>query len=260
MAIQSTIEWTDSTWNPVRGCSKVSPGCVNCYAEAFTNRFRGVPGHPFEQGFKLKIVPHMLNLPFKWKKGRLIFVNSMSDLFHKEIPLEYIKECCEVMRTADHHIFQVLTKRADRMAELLSGPLSEYASLSNVFWGVTVENIQHGIPRIKTLQETPIKNRFLSIEPLLEDLGVLNLAGIHWIIVGGESGPRSRPIKAAWVDSIRLQSESNNIPFLFKQWGGKDKKANGRILNGRVYDSYPMIVDVLLGRVSHGKGNRKMVG
>ncbi len=239
MSDQSSIEWTDATWNPVRGCTKVSPGCKHCYAETFAERFRGVPGHPYERGFDLRPVPEKLAEPLRWTSPRMIFVNSMSDLFHKDVRVEYIVAVAEVMRRASWHTFQVLTKRSDRMRDLLKGPLRFAAQLPNVWWGVSVENRRHGLPRIQHLSDSPAKVRFLSVEPLLEDLGELSLRGIHWVIVGGESGPGARPLDKKWVTSIRDQCHSENVAFFFKQWGGFQKSKAGRELDGRTYDALP---------------------
>jgi protein gp37 len=241
MSLGTTIEWTDATWNPVRGCSKISPGCKNCYAERFAERFRGVPEHPFEQGFDVRLVPEKLPEPLRWKTPRKIFVNSMSDLFHESIPDSYILQIAEVMRKANWHIFQILTKRHERMARLLSGPLSSLAAEPHIWWGVSVENRKHGLPRLRKLQKTPIAVRFLSIEPLLEDLGEIDLHGISWVIVGGESGPGARPMQPAWVRSIQKQCSRDGVPFFFKQWGGTRKKASGRDLDGRIYSNFPKL-------------------
>jgi protein gp37 len=239
MSLLSKIEWTDATWNPVRGCSKISPGCKHCYAERFAERFRGVPGHPFEQGFDLRLVPEKLADPLRWKSPKMIFVNSMSDLFHAGVPESYISRVVSVMRLARWHTYQVLTKRSDRLRELLSGPLQKAAKEAHVWWGVSVEDRKHGLPRIVDLQATPAAVRFLSIEPLLEDLGTLQLDGIAWVIVGGESGPGARPMREEWVLCIREQCRKAHIPFFFKQWGGVRKKSSGRTLRGRTYDEYP---------------------
>jgi len=239
MALLSKIEWTDATWNPVRGCSKISPGCKHCYAERFAERFRGVPGHPFQQGFDLRLVHEKLADPLRWKSPKMIFVNSMSDLFHAEVPQTYISKVVSVMRLARWHTYQVLTKRSERLCELLSGPLREAAKEAHVWWGVSVEDRKHGLRRIADLQRTPAAVRFLSIEPLLEDLGTLQLEGIAWVIVGGESGPGARPMREEWVLSIREQCRKAEIPFFFKQWGGVRKKASGRSLQGRTHDEYP---------------------
>lgn len=239
MSVISKIEWTDSTWNPVRGCSSVSPGCQNCYARTFAERFRGVENHPFQNGFDLMLIPEKLKEPLKWKKSKRIFVNSMSDLFHEDIPDEYIEQCFNTMVEAYWHTFQIVTKRAERMAKLMNTKLAKYKSANNIWYGVTVENIKHGVPRIKHLQSINFCNKFLSIEPLLEDIGTLNLHNIDWVIVGGESGPRSRTMKQEWVVAIREQCQKYDIPFFFKQWGGFNKKVNGRRLEGKFYDDFP---------------------
>lgn len=239
MSLLSKIEWTDATWNPVRGCTKISPGCKHCYAERFAERFRGVKGHPFEQGFDLRLVPGKLAEPLRWSEPRMIFVNSMSDLFHEEVPLSYISRVAAAMHLARWHTYQVLTKRSERLRELLCGPLKDAAKEAHIWWGVSVEDRKHGLPRIADLQATPAALRFLSVEPLLQDLGKLPLAGISWVIVGGESGPGARPMKEDWVLSIRKQCEAADVPFLFKQWGGVRKKVAGRMLRGRTYDEYP---------------------
>lgn len=239
MGAGSSIEWTDSTWNPVRGCTKVSPGCKHCYAETFAERFRGVRGHPFEQGFDLRLIPEKLNAPLLWRAPRKIFVNSMSDLFHEDIPVEYIARVGRVMSRADWHVYQVLTKRHVRMHRLLSGSLRWMGELSQVWFGVSVEDREYGIPRIERLRATPAQVRFLSIEPLLENLGDLDLHGIDWVIVGGESGPKSRPLKAEWVLSLLKQCRAQKVPFFFKQWGGVRKHETGRELLGRTYDEFP---------------------
>jgi protein gp37 len=241
MSDRSTIEWTDATWNPVRGCSRVSPGCARCYAETFAERFRGVPGHPFEQGFDLRLVPEKLADPFGWATPKLVFVNSMSDLFHADVPDEYIVRVARVMAAADWHTYQVLTKRSERMAELLRTKLRFAAELSHVWWGVSVENRRHGLPRIDHLRTALAAVRFLSVEPLLEDLGELGLTGIDWVIVGGESGAGARPMAADWVRSIRDQCERARVSFFFKQWGGVRKSAAGRELDNRTHDDQPAV-------------------
>ena len=240
MSDNSKIEWTDATWNPVRGCTKVSPGCKHCYAETFAERFRGVPGHPFEFGFDLRLVPEKLGDPIRWSTPRKIFVNSMSDLFHPDVPDDYVESVCRVMLAANWHTYQVLTKRADRMSQLLQTKLKRAASASHIWWGVSVENRAHGIPRIELLRKAKPAVAFLSIEPLLEDLGEFSLRGIHWAIVGGESGPGARPIQASWVRAIRRQCREQRVPFFFKQWGGVRKARTGRELDGRTYDEYPL--------------------
>jgi protein gp37 len=239
MSDNSKIEWTDATWNPVRGCTKISPGCVHCYAETFAERFRGVPGHPFEFGFDLRLVPEKLGDPIRWSKPKKIFVNSMSDLFHDQVPDEFIEKVCRVMLAANWHTYQVLTKRADRMAAMLQGPLRTAAKASHIWWGVSVENRRHGLPRIAELRSARPAVAFLSVEPLLEDLGTFDLGGIHWVIVGGESGPGARPMRPEWVRNVRTQCRSQQVAFFFKQWGGVRKSTTGRELDGRTYNEYP---------------------
>lgn len=239
MSANSKIEWTEATWNPVRGCTKISPGCKHCYASVFAERFRGVPGHPYEQGFDLRLVPEKLAEPLRWRVPRTIFVNSMSDLFHPAVADEYIVAVSEIMRLAKWHVFQVLTKRAERLAKLLKGPLQAAAAEPHIWWGVSVENRKHGLPRVDELRSAPAKTRFLSVEPLLEDVGRLHLRGMHWVIVGGESGAGARPLEKAWVTSIRDQCADAGVPFFFKQWGGVHKSRAGRELDGRTYDDLP---------------------
>ena len=235
---KSKIEWTDSTWNPVRGCKKISAGCTNCYAEVFAERWRGIPGHPYKQGFDLRFVPEKLVEPLRWTKSRMVFTNSMSDLFQDGIPDEYIDLVFDVMDRADWHVFQVLTKRAIRLRDYVSGRYTGRRAPAHIWLGVSVEN-QREKPRISLLQDTPARVRFLSIEPLLEYLGPLPLMGIHWAIVGGESGRKPRPMDYGWVQSIRMQCRINHVPFFFKQWGGVNKKTAGRLLDGRTFDEYP---------------------
>ncbi len=239
MSDHSRIEWTDATWNPVRGCTKISPGCKHCYAETFAERFRGVPDHPYEQGFDLRLVPEKLLEPLKWATSKMVFVNSMSDLFHEGVSDEYIELCAKVMVAANWHTFQVLTKRSERLRDLLTGRLKFAANHDHIWWGVSVENRKHGLPRIEHLRAAKAKVPFLSIEPLLEDLGQLNLKGIRWVIVGGESGPGARAMESSWVISIRNQCRHSHVPFFFKQWGGVQKSKNGRQLNGKTFDEFP---------------------
>lgn len=238
MAQKSEIEWTDATWNPVTGCTKVSPGCKHCYAETFAERFRGVPGHPYEQGFDLRLWPERLEIPLRWKAPRMIFVNSMSDLFHEAVPDEFIRSVFLTMARAEQHTFQVLTKRAGRLAEW-HAEHPEFAELPNTWLGVSVEDRRFGVPRIAVLRGVRAAVRFLSIEPLLEDVGALDLTGIDWVIVGGESGPGARPMRPEWVRSIRDQCRAAKIPFFFKQWGGRWKKRAGRVFEGRTWDEMP---------------------
>jgi protein gp37 len=242
MSEHSAIEWTDATWNPVRGCTKISPGCTHCYAETFAERFRGVAGHPYEHGFDLRLVPEKLSEPLRWRRSRMIFVNSMSDLFHKNVPDDYIVAVARVMKLAPWHTFQVLTKRSERLRDLLASKLTFVAKDRNIWWGVSVENRKQGIPRIAHLQAGPAAVRFLSIEPLLEDLGRLDLKGIAWVIVGGESGRGARPMQPSWVRSIRAECDRAAVPFFFKQWGGPRKNLAGRMLDGRTYDEMPPLV------------------
>jgi protein gp37 len=236
---KSKIEWTDTTWNPVRGCTKISPGCKHCYASAFAERFRGVAGHPYEQGFDLRTVPGKLLEPLTWSTANMVFVNSMSDLFHPDIPEAFIIKIAEVMMKANWHTYQVLTKRADRLERLLNGPLRFATVSEHIWWGVSVENIKHGIPRISRLRNTPAAMKFLSVEPLLEDLGAVDLTGMDWVIVGGESGRGARPMQESWALNIQTLCQRHHIPFFFKQWGGVNKKKNGRKLRGKTYDEFP---------------------
>jgi protein gp37 len=239
MSLDSAIEWTDATWNPVRGCTKISPGCKHCYAETFAERFRGVKDHPYEQGFDLRLVPEKLAEPLRWRTPKMIFVNSMSDLFHESVPEGYIEAVAKVMVAAKWHTYQVLTKRSERLQRLLNSRLSLAAVQPHIWWGVSVEDQKYGLPRIDHLQNSSAAVRFLSVEPLLEDVGRLNLTGISWVIVGGESGPGARPMKREWVVSVRDQCRRAKVPFFFKQWGGVRKSSTGRKLDGRTYDEFP---------------------
>ena len=257
MSDGSTIEWTDATWNPVRGCTKISPGCKHCYAETFAERFRGVSGHPYEQGFDLKLVPEKLLEPLRWSRSRRIFVNSMSDLFQERVPESYVRNVFEVMGSADWHIYQVLTKRAARMKQLVSLLPSRFQTLQHIWLGVSVENRKHGLPRIEWLRRSPVAVRFLSIEPLLEDLGTINLDGIDWVIVGGESGFGARKMEASWVLSLRDQCLSSKVPFFFKQWGGLQKGKFGRTLEGRTHDAYPLFT---AASEPSNDGRRRLLG
>lgn len=234
MSSDTGIEWTDATWNPVRGCTKISPGCKHCYAETFAERFRGVPGHPFEHGFDLQLVPKALDLPKRWRRGRRVFVNSMSDLFHEEVPDDFIHRVFKVMVTCPQHQFQVLTKRAERMASL--APQLPWPD--NLWAGVSVENARY-YSRIDCLRKLPAKIKFLSLEPLLEPMPDLPLEGVQWVIVGGESGRRPRPIEPSWVRELRDRCIQANVAFFFKQWGGRNKKAAGRTLDGCEWSQLP---------------------
>ena|ERR1039458_1995099 len=239
MSEHSKIEWTEATWNPVRGCTKISPGCKHCYAETFAERFRGVPEHPYGDGFDPRLIPDKLLEPLRWGSARTVFVNSMSDLFQDPVPDRYIETVTTVMHRANWHTYQILTKRAERLKVLLATKLHEGAAARHIWWGVSVEDRTHGLPRIEHLRKAPAHTRFLSIEPLLEDLGRIDLAGMHWVIVGGESGPGARPMRKEWVESIRDQCADAGVDFFFKQWGGVQKGKYGRTLNGRTYDKMP---------------------
>lgn len=234
MSAKSSIEWTDSTWNPVTGCTKISPGCKHCYAETFAERWRGIPGHHYEQGFDLRMWSNRLELPLKWRKPRSIFVNSMSDLFHEKVPLAFIQQVFRTMGRASWHTFQILTKRSERLAEVAS----ELSWAPNVWMGVSIETAKY-LWRADHLRVVPSAVRFLSLEPLLGPLGAMELSGIHWVIVGGESGPGARPMNADWVRDIRNQCVREGVPLFFKQWGGVQKKKNGRVLDGQTWDEIP---------------------
>jgi protein gp37 len=239
MSDNSTIEWTDATWNPVRGCTKISPGCQHCYAQTFAERFRGVKGHPYELGFDVRLAPDKLVEPIRWRRPRMVFVNSMSDLFHEAVPDEFIVDVARVMELSEWHVFQVLTKRADRMAHLLRTKLQSAAAKPHIWWGVSVEDRRYGLPRLELLRSVPARVRFLSVEPLLEDLGALKVTGIDWVIVGGESGPSARPMASEWVTKIQRTCKAGSVPFFFKQWGGYPKKKAGRLLGGHTFDEMP---------------------
>ena len=234
MASKSAIEWTESTWNPMTGCTKVSQGCKNCYAERMAKRLQAMGQTKYRNGFKLTLHPHMLDMPLTWKKPQMIFVNSMGDLFHEKVTETFIKDIFTVMRKAYWHIFQVLTKRSARLVEL--APKLDWPE--NVWMGVSVENAACSYC-INDLQQVPSKVRFLSMEPLLAPVLDMDLTGIDWVIVGGESGPGSRPMAKTWVRDIRKQCRTADVPFFFKQWGGVNKKKAGRILDGRIYDEMP---------------------
>jgi protein gp37 len=234
MADKSSIEWTDATWNPVTGCTKISAGCDHCYAERFSERFRGTLDHPFENGFDLTLRPERLEQPLHWRRPRMIFVNSMSDLFHEEIPREYIEQIFAVMQQASQHTFQILTKREERLADL--GPHLSWPR--NVWMGVSIEN-RRFVHRADRLRELPAAVRFISAEPLLGPLDELNLDGIDWLIAGGESGPRHRPVEEIWVTRLRDRCRSANVAFFFKQWGGRHPTSGGRLLQGVEWSEMP---------------------
>jgi protein gp37 len=234
VADKSAIEWTEATWNPVTGCSKVSPGCAHCYAETFAERWRGVRGHPYEQGFALRIWPERLDVPLRWKRPRMIFVNSMSDLFHEDIPLDFVRRVFEVMARADWHTFQILTKRHERLAEVAG----ELDWPQNIWMGVTIEN-RRFVQRADRLREVPAAVRFISAEPLLGPLEGLDLSRIDWLIAGGESGRRHRLVKIEWLRDLRDRCYDEGVAFFFKQWGGARPKSGGRTLDGREHDGFP---------------------
>ena len=234
MGATTAIAWTDATWNPVRGCTQVSPGCAHCYAKTFAERFRGVPGHPFEQGFALRLVPEKLSLPLSWKQPRMIFVNSVSDLYHEDVPLDYIRRVFEVMDRATQHTFQVLTKRHERLAEIAD----RLPWAPNIWQGVSVENNRWAV-RADALRSVPAAVRFLSCEPLLGPLDRLSLEGIQWVIAGGESGPRHRPFRVEWARDLRDRSGAAGIPFFWKQNGGRSAKAGGSLLDGELRQEWP---------------------
>lgn len=235
MASNSSIEWTESTWNPVTGCTKISPGCKNCYAERMTKRLKGMGQPNYVNEFKLTIHEHILLLPNHWKKPRIIFVNSMSDLFHEEVPVEFIQRVFNVMRRAKWHRFQILTKRSDRLLEL--DHLLPWTP--NVWMGVSVENQDYTF-RIDHLRRTGAHVKFLSLEPLIGPLSSLNLCGIDWVIVGGESGPGARHMDHMWVTDIRKQCQKIGLPFFFKQWGGVNRRKLGRKLEGKEWNEMPV--------------------
>lgn len=246
MSQHSKIEWTDTTWNPLRGCVKISPGCKHCYAETFAERFRGVRGHPYQHGFDLRLVPEKLAEPFTWPSPRSVFVNSMSDLFQDEVPDAYIEEVVQVMVEANWHTYQVLTKRADRLREMLSSRLQFAAGQRHIWWGVSVEDRKYGLPRVELLRKGPAAVRFLSIEPLLEDLGEFDLSGIDWAIVGGESGHGARRLEPEWVENVLSLCRKYGVAFFFKQWGGAQKSKTGRLLNGRTFDEMPHRMEITI--------------
>jgi len=242
MASKSAIEWTESTWNPITGCTKISTGCKNCYAERMARRLHAMGQKNYRNGFKLTCHPESLDLPLRWKRPQIIFVNSMSDLFHEDVPLEFIQDVFTTMRQADHHLFQVLTKRAERLTDL--SPVLDWPE--NAWMGVTVESYDYR-DRIDSLRAIGAGIKFLSLEPLLDDLGELDLFGIDWVIVGGESGPGARPMAIDWVRDIRDQCLEQQVPFFFKQWGGVHKKKAGRILDGRTWDQMPVVKQPVAG-------------
>jgi len=234
MATQSAIEWTESTWNPVTGCTKISAGCLNCYAERMAKRLQAMGQERYKNGFKLTPHPEALDEPYRWKKPRIVFVNSMSDLFHEKIPVEFIQDVFTVMNENKRHTFQILTKRSERLREI--APLLEWSE--NIWMGVTIEDNDY-VSRSKALRLVNAAVKFLSLEPLLGPVPDLELDSIDWVIVGGESGPSARPMKKEWVIRVKNLCEQNSVPFFFKQWGGINKKKAGRTLQGKTWDQYP---------------------
>jgi protein gp37 len=238
MASTTAIEWTDATWNPVTGCTKISAGCDHCYAERFSERFRGVHGHPFEHGFDLQLRPERLQQPLHWREPRMIFVNSMSDLFHKQVPFDYVDRVFETMEQADWHQFQVLTKRSSRLRDYVNVRYPEDSAPRHIWLGVSVEDGTKK-SRVRHLRQANAGIRFLSIEPLIGPMGKIELDGIHWVIVGGESGPQARPMQPEWAREVRDQCKKAKVPFFFKQWGGLRPKSGGRELDGREWSEWP---------------------
>jgi protein gp37 len=244
MSNKSAIEWTEQTWNPAVGCSKVSAGCAHCYAEVMARRLKAMRVKGYENGFRLTLLPDRIEEPLKRMRPTTYFVNSMSDLFHEDIPDAYLMQVLAVIRKSPQHTFQILTKRAKRMAEFFENEALPH----NIWLGVTVENRVEGLPRLDYLRRVSAHIRFVSVEPLLEDLGIFDLTGLHWVIVGGESGPKARPMKHEWVMEIKGQCDAQGVAFFFKQWGGwgadgkkRAKKHNGRILDGRTWDARPVL-------------------
>ena len=239
MAQATDIEWTDATWNPITGCTKIGPGCDNCYAERFAERWRGIPNHPYEQGFDLRLWPERLKQPALWKKPRMIFVNSMSDLFHKEIDRAYIDQVFEAMETANWHVYQVLTKRSSLMQKYVARRYGEKNVPNHIWLGVSVEDSAHK-SRIDHLRKVNSEARFISFEPLLGAIGTVDLSGIAWAIVGGESGPRARPMNPEWATELRDACKKFGVAFFFKQWGGARPKSGGRLLEGVEWNGFPL--------------------
>lgn len=248
MSTQSRIEWTEQTWNPTVGCTKISPGCKHCYADTMAKRLQAMGVRGYQDGFRLTLMPERLAEPLERRKPTVYFVNSMSDLFHEKVPFEYIRRVFDVMSRAPQHTFQVLTKRAERMAMFCR----DIRVSANVWLGVSVENRKHGVPRIDVLRNIDVGIRFLSVEPLLEDIGPIDLTDIHWVIVGGESGRKARPMRTEWVDGIKRQCDRAEVAFFFKQWGAwgadgqkRSKGANGRQFRGRLWDEMPALASIV---------------
>lgn len=250
MSQHSEIEWTDATWNPTTGCTKISPGCLNCYAERFAERFRGVRGHPYEAGFDLMLRPERLEQPLKWTSPKKIFVNSMSDLFHKKVPSNFVDQVFDTMERADWHVFQVLTKRSSRLRNYINKRYAAQPAPPHIWLGVSIEDGERK-SRLKHLQDANASIRFLSVEPLVGPVGHLDLAGISWVIVGGESGPRHRSLKPEWVRSLRDQCLVADVAFFFKQWGGHRPKSGGRTLDGAEWSQYPEFTTIQCGVRTH---------
>ncbi len=240
MADKSAIEWTNATWNPVTGCTKISAGCDNCYAERFSERWRGIKGHPFEAGFDLTLRPERLKQPLSWKKPKMVFVNSMSDLFHKEVPHSYITRVFETMEQANWHIFQVLTKRSSLMRDFVNDRYKDGQAPEHIWLGASVEDFTKR-SRIKHIREMNAKVKFLSIEPLIGPPGDMDLEGINWVIAGGESGPKARSMELEWARSVRDQCKKQKVAFFFKQWGGIRPKSGGRELDGKEWSQFPKL-------------------
>ena len=254
MADSTAIEWTDATWNPVTGCTKISAGCDHCYAERFSERFRGVEGHPFEHGFDLTLRPERLNQPRAWRRPRMIFVNSMSDLFHKRVPRAFVDAVFDTMESADWHVFQVLTKRSSRLRTYVNARYSDRAAPAHIWMGVSVEDGTK-LSRVRHLGGTAAQVRFLSLEPLIGPIEHLDLTGIHWTIVGGESGPGARPMHPDWVRQIRDYCVARRVPFFFKQWGGTRPKSGGRSLDGEEWNEFPC--QIVPDGISNGTQERR---
>lgn len=240
MAQQTEIEWTDATWNPVTGCTRIGPGCDNCYALRFAERWRGIPGHPYEQGFDLRLWPERIDVPLKWRRPRMIFVNSMSDLFHKNAPADFVNSVFDTMERANHHTYQVLTKRSSLMRAYIQRRYGERMAPPHIWLGTSIED-RSRLNRLNHLRQTPATVRFVSFEPLLGDIGPVDLTGIAWAIVGGESGPGARPMHPDWARSLRDCCLNQDVAFFFKQWGGRHPKSGGRLLDGQTWDGYPAL-------------------
>jgi protein gp37 len=265
MTRHTQIEWTDATWNPTTGCTKISPGCDNCYAERIAERFRGVVGHSYEGGFDLTLRPERLSQPLKWKSSKMIFVNSMSDLFHKAVPQNFIDKIFEIMEQADWHVFQILTKRSSKLQSYVNRRYSRAGAPAHIWMGVSIED-GNRLSRLQHLRGTNAPIKFLSLEPLIGRIGHLDLRGISWVIAGGESGSRHRPVDPEWVREIRDQCNASGTAFFFKQWGGKNPKSGGRELDGIEWNQYPTMptqrssFERFARQLIHGEQTRDVVG